>query len=57
MDFVFMFEQFKLGEQRQMCIWSSFKFRFEVNLQMPLQPTSFKWNCPHNATMNTTLQH
>jgi len=57
MDFVFMFDQFKLGEQRQMCIWTSFEFKFGVNLQMPLQPTYFKWNCQHIVTMNTTLQH
>ena len=47
MDFVCMFDQFKLGEQRQMCIWHSFEFKFGVNLQMTLQCTSFKWNCQH----------
>ena len=39
-----------------MCIWSSFEFKFGVILQMTLQPTSFKWNCTHIATMNITLQ-
>ena len=56
MDFVFMFGQFKLGEQRQMCIWHSFEFKFGVNLQMTLQPTYFKSNCAHIATMKITLQ-
>ena len=52
-----MFDKFKLGEQSQMCIWSSFEFKFEVILQMNLQPTYFKWNFQHIVTMNTTLQH
>ena len=56
MDFVCMFDQLKLGEQRQMCIWIYFEFKFEVHLQMTLQLTSFKWNCQHIVTMNITLQ-
>ena len=56
MDFVFMFDKFKLDEQKQRCIWTSFKFKFGVNSQIPLQRTSFKWNCPHIATI-ITLQH
>ena len=56
MDFVSMFEQFKLGEQWHKCIWILFKFQFGVNLQIPLQHTSFKWNFQHIATMNITLQ-
>ena len=56
MDFVFMFDQFKLVEKKQMCIWNYFNFKFEVILQIPLQCTSFKWNCPHITTMNITLQ-
>ena len=55
MDFVFMFDQFKLGEQKHMFIWTPFKFKFGVNLQIPLQHTSFKWNAQHIATMNITL--
>ena len=57
MDFVYIFDQLKLGKQWHLYIWNSFKFKFEVILQIPLQPTSFKWNCPHYATMNITLQH
>ena len=57
MNLLFMFDLVKLGEQRQICIWSYFEFKFGVNLQMTLQPTSFKWNFPHIVTMNTTLQH
>ena len=56
MDFTFKFDKFQMGEQRQMCIWTSFKFKFEVNLQIPLQHTSLKWNAQHIGTMNITLQ-
>ena len=38
MDIVFMFVQFKLGEQWQMSIWTSFKFKIGVNLQIPCNP-------------------
>ena len=45
MQFVFMFEQVYLGEQREQCIWNSFKLKFKFEFAMHLQYTSFKWNC------------
>ena len=56
MDFVFMVDQIKFGEQWHMSIWILFKFKFGVNLQIPLQHISFKWNAQHIATMKITLQ-
>src|SRR3954470_13103223 len=53
-DFVFMFDHFKMGEQWHMCIWILFKFKCGVNLQMTLHSTSLKWNCQHIVTMNIT---
>ena len=55
MDFDFMFDQFKLGEQKHLSIWHYFEFKFGVNFQMTLHSTSFKWNCTNIATMNSTL--
>src|SRR4051812_11977165 len=57
MNFVFMFDHFKVGEQWHMCIWIPFKFKFGVNLENPLQCTSFKWKAQHLSTMNITLYH
>src|SRR3954471_9489975 len=54
MGSVFMFDQFKLGEQCKRSIWLYFEFKFEVHLQMTLQLASFKWNCQHIVTMNIT---
>src|SRR4051812_48698802 len=44
MQVVFMFEQVNLGQQREKCIWNSFKFKTEFEFAKPLQYTSFKWN-------------
>ena len=44
MQFVFMFEQVNLGEQREQCIWNSFKFKMKFEFAKSLQYTSFKWN-------------
>src|SRR3954465_4585610 len=57
MHFVFMFDQFKLGEQWHVCIWTPCQVKFGDVLQIPLQCTSFKWNDQHIATMNITLYH
>src|SRR4051812_43428883 len=57
MHFVFMFDHFKMGEEWHMSIWTPFKFKLGVNLQKPLQCTSFKWNAQHIITMNMTLYH
>src|ERR1041385_14108 len=45
MHFVFMFEHFKMGEQKQTCIWNSFKLKLEFEFAIHLQYTPFKWNC------------
>ena len=44
MQFVFMFDHFKMGEQKQMCIWLNLNLnlKFEFTIQLPY--TSFKWN-------------
>ena len=44
MQSVFMFEQVNLGEQRERCIWNSFKFKLEFEFAIHLQYTPFKWN-------------
>ena len=56
MDFVFMFDQFKLDEQCKTFIWLKFKFKFGVILQMTLQHTSFKWFHPHIRDFTSPLQ-
>ena len=43
MQSVFIFEQVNLGEQREQCIWNSFKFKLEF--EFAIQYTPFKWNC------------
>src|SRR3954469_18893188 len=45
MQSVFMLEQVNLGEQREQCIWNSFKFKLEFEFAIHLQYTPFKWNC------------
>src|ERR1043165_7176880 len=55
MGSVFMFDQFKMGEQCKTSIWLYFKFKFEAHLQMTLHLTSFKWNCTHLVTKNITI--
>ena len=45
MQSVFMFEQVNLVEQREQCIWNSFKFKLEFEFAIDLQYTPFKWNC------------
>src|SRR3954470_23153595 len=45
MQFVSMFEQVNLGEQREQCIWNSFKFKLEFEFAIHLQYAPFKWNC------------
>src|SRR3954471_17998861 len=39
-----MFEQVNLGEQREQCIWNSFKFKLKIEFAIHLQYTSFNWN-------------
>src|SRR4051812_23981890 len=45
MQSVVMFEQVYMGEQREKCIWNSFKFKLEFEFAIHLQYTPFKWNC------------
>ena len=44
MQSFFMFEKVYLGEQREQCIWNSFKFKLKFEFAKPLQYTSFSWN-------------
>src|SRR3954469_4021285 len=44
MQSVFMLEQVNLGEQREQCIWNSFKFKLEFDFAIHMQYTPFKWN-------------
>ena len=45
MQSVFIFEQVNFGEQREQCIWNSFKYKLEFEFAIHLQYTPFKWNC------------
>src|SRR4051794_8665314 len=54
-QFVFMFDHFKMGEQKQMCIWLNLNLEFEIAIQ--LQYTSIKMNFPQTSTLYTMEQH
>src|SRR4051812_43767521 len=50
---VFMFNHFKMGEQRKMCIW----LNLNLNLEFELQYTSIKLNLPQTSTLYIMEQH
>src|SRR3954465_8010111 len=51
MQFVFMFDHFKMGEQKQMSIWHNLNLNLEFEFANPLQYTSIKWNCQQTSTI------
>src|SRR3954468_15871623 len=51
MPFVFMFDHFKMGEQKQMCIWLNFNLNLEFEFAIQLQYTSIKMNLPQTSTL------
>src|SRR4051812_11444939 len=51
MQFVFMFDHFKMGEQKQMCIWLNLNLNLEFEFASPLQYTSIKLNCQQTSTI------
>ena len=40
MQFVFMFDQFKMGEQKQMSLWINFNLNLKFEFAIQLQHTS-----------------
>ena len=56
MQFVFMFDHFKMGEEQQMCIWHILNSNLEFEFANLLQYTSIKWNFPHINTIYIMLQ-
>ena len=57
MQFVFMFDHFKMGEQKQMCIWLNLNLNLEFEFANPLQYTQLNgiFNKPVLYTSWTTL--
>ena len=51
MQFIFMFDHFKMGEQKQMCIWHNLNSNMEFEFVILLQYTSFKWNHQQTSTI------
>src|SRR4051812_2467113 len=50
MQFSFMFDQFKMGEQKKMCICLNLNLNLEFEFANPLQYTSVKLNLPQTST-------
>src|SRR4051812_30805494 len=46
-----MFDHFKMGEQKQMCICLNLNLNLEFESANPLQYTSIKWNLPQTSTL------
>src|SRR4051812_12189257 len=46
-----MFEHFKMGKQKQMCIWLNLKLNLEFVFAIQLQYTSIKLNFPQTSSM------
>ena len=51
MQFIFMFDHSKMGEQKQMCIWLNLNLNLEFEFAIQLQDTSIKWNLPQTSTL------
>ena len=51
MQFFFMFDHFKMGEQQQMCIWHILNSNLEFEFANLLQYTSIKWNCQQTSSI------
>ena len=51
MQFVNMFYHFKMGEQKQMCIWLNLNLNLEFQFAIQLQYTSIKLNVPQISTL------
>src|SRR3954468_22641546 len=46
-----MFENFKMGEPKQMSIWHNLNLNLEFEFANPLQYSSIKWNCQQTSTI------
>ena len=44
MQLFFMFDQVYLGEQREQCIWNSFKFKLKFEVAIICNILHFEWN-------------
>ena len=51
MQFVFKFDKFKMGEQKQMCIWLNLNLNLKFEFAIQLQYTSIKLNLPQTSSI------
>ena len=51
-----MFHHFKMGEQKQMCIWLNLKLNLEFEFAIQLQYSSNKLNLPQTSTLHIMEQ-
>ena len=51
MQFVFMFDHFKMGEQKEMCIMLNLNLNLEFEFAFQMQYTSFKLNVPQTSSI------
>ena len=56
MQFVLMFDDFKMGKPKQMCIWLNLNLNLEFELAIQLHYTSIKLNMPQTSTLYIMVQ-